>query len=118
MEKLTEYEQNFIKSAEEFLRVNLPHGKSETACTYIAGFLDIVKRLTSATGPLSEQEDDLTLRKEIEELLNRHSMENVCDTPDFILAHYLDDCLRAYQTATLQREDWYGRKKEPAVLDG
>jgi hypothetical protein len=45
-------------------------------------------------------------------------MENVCDTPDFILAHYLDDCLRAYQTATLQREDWYGRKKEPAVLDG
>lgn len=67
---------------------------------------------------MSEQEDDLTLRKEIEELLNRHSMENVCDTPDFILAHYLDDCLRAYQTATLQREDWYGRKKEPAVLDG
>lgn len=44
--ELTEYERNFIKSAEEFLRINQGHGKSDTACTYIAGFLDIVKRLT------------------------------------------------------------------------
>lgn len=46
---------------------------------------------------------------ELRELLNRRSMENGSDTPDFILAQYLTDCLRAWNRATKRREDWYGR---------
>ncbi len=46
---------------------------------------------------------------ELCELLNRRSMENGSDTPDFILAQYLTDCLRAWNRATKRREDWYGR---------
>lgn len=46
---------------------------------------------------------------ELRELLNRRSMENGSDTPDFILAQYLTDCLRAWNKATNRREDWYGR---------
>ena len=38
---------------------------------------------------------------ELRELLNRRSMENGSDTPDFILAQYLTDCLRAWNRSTI-----------------
>lgn len=49
-------------------------------------------------------------RKELQELLNRHSMENGCDTPDFLLADYLIGCLAAFNSAVNQRATWYGHK--------
>lgn len=48
-------------------------------------------------------------RRELAELINRRSRENVSDTPDFILAEYLTDCLAAFDTAARERERWYGR---------
>lgn len=51
------------------------------------------------------------LRKDIEQSINKHSIENGSDTPDFILAEYLTDCLRAFDKATIRREEWYGRKE-------
>ena len=52
----------------------------------------------------------MTLRKEIETAINRNSAENGSDTPDFILAEYLTDCLAAYDKAVSTREAWYGRR--------
>lgn len=49
-------------------------------------------------------------RKELERLLNCMSMENCSDTPDFILAQYMTDCLEAHDRAVNRREVWYGRK--------
>lgn len=54
-------------------------------------------------------------RKELEGLLNCHSMENGCNTPDFILAEYLTNCLRAFDAAVERREQWYGRSECPVV---
>ena len=54
-----------------------------------------------------------TFVKELEELVNRHSQENGSDTPDFILAGYLQDCLEAWNRATKWREKWYGREPKP-----
>lgn len=51
------------------------------------------------------------LRKDIEQAINKHSIENGSGTPDFILAEYLTDCLRAFDKATVRREEWYGRKE-------
>lgn len=48
-------------------------------------------------------------RKELETLINKHSLENGSDTPDFILANYLTKCLEAFDTALVARERWYGR---------
>jgi hypothetical protein len=48
------------------------------------------------------------LRVEIEHLLNSFSAEGGSDTPDFILAAYLTDCLDAFDKATLARRRWYG----------
>ncbi len=50
------------------------------------------------------------LRKEIEQAINRNSAENGSNTPDFILAEYLTDCLAAFDKAVKAREEWYGRR--------
>ena len=44
--------------------------------------------------------------EELERLINKHSKENDSDTPDFILAKYLVDCLRNLNKATSARENW------------
>ena len=52
------------------------------------------------------------LRKNIESAINAASAENGSDTPDFILAEYLTDCLTAYDKAVVAREKWYGRYRK------
>lgn len=49
-------------------------------------------------------------KKELERVINRFSMENESNTPDFILADYLVGCLDAYDATVNAREKWYGRK--------
>lgn len=43
---------------------------------------------------------------ELQALINRHSMENQSNTPDFILAAYMMACLQAYTTASHARDKW------------
>lgn len=49
-------------------------------------------------------------QKDVEQLLNTHSMENASGTPDFILAKYLTACLRAYEVATVDRDAWHSQE--------
>ena len=44
---------------------------------------------------------------EIASVINRFSRENMSDTPDFILATYLNNCLNAYEKATQQKKNWF-----------
>ena len=46
---------------------------------------------------------------ELTNIINRHSMEGASNTPDYILAQYIKDCLRAYERAIKKREVWHGR---------
>lgn len=50
-------------------------------------------------------------QKELQSLLNQHCAENGSDTPDFILAAYLLDCLAAFDRATRTRDEW----RKPAL---
>lgn len=59
----------------------------------------------------------LGLSKELAQLLNSYSQENRSNTPDFILAGYMLASLRAFETATQQREKWYGREHYPGSPD-
>lgn len=54
-------------------------------------------------------------QKELETLINRHSKENESDTPDFILAQYIQNSLYAFTTAIVQREKWYNRGKKEST---
>lgn len=46
-------------------------------------------------------------RRDLKTLLNRYSMENGSNTPDFILAEYLIDSLAAFDKASAHRSHWY-----------
>ena len=46
---------------------------------------------------------------ELTKLLNKYSMENESNTPDFILAQHLINSLHAFETAVNKREGWYGK---------
>lgn len=60
---------------------------------------------------LGEREGNMDqLRKEIETSINRVSAENGSNTPDFILAEFLTDCLAAFDKASRAREKWYGKE--------
>jgi len=50
--------------------------------------------------------------RELSDLLNKESMENGSDTPDFILARYLVSCLKAFNRAVTDRAKWYALKEE------
>lgn len=49
-----------------------------------------------------------TFRQELTELINRYSLETVSDTPDFVLAQYLLECLGTYNRTIAQRKDYWG----------
>ena len=52
-------------------------------------------------------------RKNLEVLINQNSIENGSNTPDFILADYLVNCLAAFDKATKQRTGWYNSTDNP-----
>jgi hypothetical protein len=45
---------------------------------------------------------------ELKQLINKYSMEIRSDTPDYVLALYLRDCLNAFNTATIARDRFFG----------
>jgi hypothetical protein len=52
-------------------------------------------------------------RKDLEGLINRHSMENGSNTPDFMLSSYLVACLLAFDEITKARDKWYRGDNDP-----
>ena len=51
---------------------------------------------------------------ELTQLINKYSMENASNTPDFILAKYIQDNLQSLAGLIQQRESWYGRDPRPS----
>ncbi|KKL26176.1 hypothetical protein LCGC14_2397950 [marine sediment metagenome] len=55
----------------------------------------------------------LEIWKDLKELINKSCIENVSNTPDYILATYLSRCLEAFEDATRCRDNWYGLELHP-----
>ena len=53
--------------------------------------------------------DTVSFCKELEGLINKYSIENRSNTPDFILARYMCLCLETFEKASLEREKWFGK---------
>lgn len=47
--------------------------------------------------------------KDLEVLLNRHSVDNECNTPDFLLAEKITADLKTQASLITRRENWHGR---------
>lgn len=48
-------------------------------------------------------------QEELETLINKHSMESGSDTPDWILAQYIQNSLDTFNKAVRARDRWYNR---------
>lgn len=55
----------------------------------------------------------MSFREELKHLINKHSVENISNTPDFLLMVFLVNCLNAFNEATRARDKWYDAKLEP-----
>jgi hypothetical protein len=56
---------------------------------------------------------DMKLFKvEIETLINIHCIDTELNTPDYILAEYLVNCLENYRKVNDQRDTWHGKVRE------
>lgn len=62
-------------------------------------------------------ENASAFERELQTVINKHSKENDSDTPDFILAEYMNQCLAAFSIAVARRERWYGRVQKPVPSD-
>lgn len=58
-----------------------------------------------------------SLVSELATVLNRHSRENISNTPDFILADFLMASLTALEQAITARVEWHGRAMFPSMTD-
>lgn len=63
------------------------------------------------------EERNVNFIKELEWLINKYSMENGSDTPDFILAEYMFSCLQAFNSTVSRRSAWFGIKHFPTRIE-
>ena len=54
-----------------------------------------------------EDTDMLSFELKLKELINTYSKENDSDTPDYILAMYLQHCLESFNFAVNSRREWH-----------
>jgi len=61
--------------------------------------------------------EDPSFKEELESLLNKHSMENASDTPDWVLANYLIGCLEVFNETVKIRNKWYEQTGDVESLE-
>lgn len=49
----------------------------------------------------------MTFEEELKDLINKYSMENEFNTPDFILARFIRKCLELFSEVVLARDYFY-----------
>jgi hypothetical protein len=87
---------------------NIPDDKYQIIMNAIAWVLNDEKIIESI--PTIERQDSkeeqkpIPFEKELEQLINKYSMENGSDTPDYILAKYLSNCLEVFNDAVTSRD--------------
>ena len=54
------------------------------------------------------RENERAFQAELAAVINKYSREGRSNTPDFILAGYLVNCLEAYEAAMDRHDEWYG----------
>jgi len=68
-----------------------------------------------ADAAATEALTDMNFEKGLAAAVNCHSMENVCNTPDFMLGAFLNQCFVAAAKLVLARDQWYGMAPDPVA---
>lgn len=69
----------------------------------------MVEVAVSVIGSFGGPPPERSFQQELAALINRKSLENGSDTPDFILANFIVRAIEAFDATTAEREKWYGR---------
>ena len=59
-----------------------------------------------------------TFLQELTDLINKHNIESQSNTPDYILADYLNHCLAVFSAITNERARWYGENPNNLPFKG
>jgi hypothetical protein len=69
----------------------------------------VAKRTLQEQAP----EPSISFSEDLTRLINKHSAENGSNTPDFILAQFLNQVIAAWNISTKTRDRWYGVELMP-----
>lgn len=47
-------------------------------------------------------------KKDLAAVINKHGIDNRCNTPDFVLAEHVSRTLLSLSNLTLERDQWFG----------
>lgn len=100
------------RAEEKMLKTGKLEGSHYAAMKEIQKELDASDKTDKVADLCGKAQDPIIekLEKEFAEVINRNSLENWTNTPDFILARYLIDCLRLFADTSKSREQWYGKE--------
>ena len=71
--------------------------------------------ITDKPLPPQETENEKSFTEQLRSLINCNSVENASNTPDFILAQFMNECLWAGEKLVREREKWYGKEHNPCL---
>lgn len=79
-------------------------------CCNFCGFPQVYCKCGTATKPFPVMVEPFnppagSFQSDLEKLINQHSIEGGSNTPDFILACFLRQCLEAFDMATRRRDE-------------
>lgn len=66
-----------------------------------------VSGMTPEEKPAFNEQDALSFKDELSHLINKHALENGSDTPDFLLAAFLQNVLVDLDHLMQARKRWY-----------
>lgn len=95
--------QKYLVAREDII----PFPLSEEDAKIQEGFLKVVDSVIEEHNKF-QMEQPLSFEKKLEQLINEYSKEKGSDTPDFILAQYLSECLYNYNRTIKERDKWFG----------
>jgi hypothetical protein len=73
-----------------------------------AGHMSVLVEPISEENPAHPKQRYAAFERSLGRVINRHSMENASDTPDFIMAEFLTKILQAFDEMIQARDKWYG----------
>ena len=95
-----------------------PNNGTAYRCTSCGQHPCVCETVTADPSPAEAMNLRAGFESQLASLINRHSLENGSNTPDFILAGYLRSCLEAFDVASVAREGWYDCFHAPGGVRG
>ena len=109
----TQQIKEMVQKSKEIIKENKTEEKSNVNTQILISKEQLREWIEKSAGDIIEEKLDNNkpvsdFQSDLRKLINRHSKENGSDTPDFILAEYLNNCLENFNNIIRKRESQKG----------